>query len=312
MIVPRTPQLGRMLRYVGWPLLALIAWDVLIVVAFKVLHWEWVGSKNIPLALYGSAIGIIVGFRNNSAYSRWWEARTLWGQIVNNSRSLGRQAYTILHCPPGASAAEVAECAAVRTRVIHLQIAFVHALRQQLRGLDPLAEVRAVLSSSELSDAELATLSGHKNVSLAIQRSMGTLLHDAHGRGWLNALEWQAMDRNLDDLTDAQGGSERIKNTPLPKQYDFFPMLFVRIYCILLPIGMVESLGWFTPLGSTLVGFMFLALDKIGRDLEDPFDNTIYDVPLTAITRTIEINLRQMLNETTLPPAEEPVRGVLW
>ena len=110
------------------------------------------------------------------------------------------------------------------------------------------------------------------------------------------------MDRNLDDLMDAQGGAERIKNTPLPKRYDYFPMLFVRIYCILLPIGMVESLGWFTPLvyaagfmplvmplGSTLVGLMFLALDKIGRDLEDPFDNKMYDVPLTAITRTIEI-----------------------
>ncbi len=312
MIVPRAPQLGRMLRYVGWPLLGLIAWDVLIVVAFQGLHWQWVGSKNIPLALYGSAIGIIVGFRNNSAYSRWWEARTLWGQIVNNSRSLARQACTLLHPPPAAPAAEATECAAVRTRVIHLQIAFVHALRQQLRGLDPLAEVRAVLTPAEMPDADIAALAGHSNVSLAIQRSIGTLLHTAQVRGWLNPLEWQAMDRNVDDLTDAQGGSERLKNTPLPKQYDFFPMLFVRIYCILLPIGMVESLGWFTPLGSTLVGFMFLALDKIGRDLEDPFDNTIYDVPLTAITRTIEINLRQLLNETTLPAPVLPIRGVLW
>lgn len=312
MIVPRAAQIGRMLQYVGWPLLGLIGWDVLIVVAYKVLHWEWVGSKSIPLALYGSAIGIIVGFRNNSAYGRWWEGRTLWGQIVNNSRSLGRQVFSTLHCPPEADAEEASECERLRTRVVHLQIAFVHALRQQLRGLDPVAEVRAVLTPAELPDAELTMLEGQKNVSLTIQRSMGTLLHEARGRGWLNALEWQAMDRNLDDLMDAQGGTERIKNTPLPKQYDFFPMLFVRMYCILLPIGMVESLGWFTPLGSTLVGFMFLALDKIGRDLEDPFDNKIYDVPLTAITRTIEINLRQLLNETKLPAAEVPVRGVLW
>ena len=141
---------------------------------------------------------------------------------------------------------------------------------------------------------------------------MGRLLRQSKDRGWIHRLEWQAMDRNLDDLADAQGGAERIKNTPMPKQYDFFPMLFVQIYCLLLPIGMVENLGWFTPLGSTLVGFMFLALDKIGRDLEDPFDNKIYDVPLTSITRTIDINLRQLLGEVQLPLPEEPVRGVLW
>lgn len=312
MIVPRGPQLRRMIQYVGFPLLGLVIWDLLIVIAYKVLHWEWVGSKNIPLALYGSAIGIIVGFRNNSAYGRWWEARTLWGQIVNNSRSLARQVYNTVRCRSTATEEDLAHCAEIRAKLIHLQIAFVHALRQQLRGLDPLAEVRSVLTPNELSDQELNTFAGQRNVSLAIQRMMGTLLREAHHRGWINPLEWQATDRNLDDLMDAQGGSERIKNTPLPKQYDFFPMLFVRIYCILLPIGMVESLGWFTPLGSTLVGFMFLALDKIGRDLEDPFDNRIYDVPLTAICKTIETNLRQLLDETELPAPEVPIRGVLW
>jgi putative membrane protein len=80
----------------------------------------------------------------------------------------------------------------------------------------------------------------------------------------------------------------------------------------MLPVGLVETMGWFTPLGSTLVGFMFLALEKIGLDLEDPFENTIFDVPMTAIARTIEINLRQLLGETELPPPEQAVRGVLW
>lgn len=268
--------------------------------------------QSIPLALYGSAIGIIVGFRNNSAYDRWWEARKLWGAIVNNSRSFARQVINVVHCAPDKSQEEHDDCERVRTHLVHLQIAYVHALRQQLRGLDPIAEVRAVLSPSELSDVDMAPYSGQKNMALTIQRTMGGMLREAYTRGWVHELEWQSMDRNLDDLMDAQGGAERIKNTPLPKQYDYFPMLFVRIYCILLPIGMVESLGWFTPLGSTLVGFMFLALDKIGRDLEDPFDNTIYDVPLTAICKTIEINLRQLLNEQHLPEPETPIRGVLW
>lgn len=306
MIVPKSPQTFRMVRYVGWPVLALVAWDVVIVVAYKMLGWTWVGSKHVPLALYGSAIGIIVGFRNNSAYSRWWEARTLWGQIVNESRSLARQVCATMRANPGTHGDEL-EMAWMREKIVHYQIAFVHALRQQLRGLEPIPVIAPFLS-----EEELVGLQGQKNVSLAIQQRMGSMLRDARQRGWIDNIEWQAMDRNLDDLANAQGGTERIKNTPMPKQYDFFPMLFVQIYCLLLPIGMVEDLEWFTPLGSTLVGFMFLALDKIGRDLEDPFENNIFDIPLTAITRTIEINLRQLLGETAIPAAEQPVNGVLW
>ncbi len=304
MIVPKAPNLKRMVGYVGLPVLLLLSWDVLIVVAFELLHWQWVGSKSIPLALYGSAIGIVVGFRNNSAYGRWWEARGLWGAIVNNSRSLARQICTTMraHKPEETKVVEAAQ-----REIVYLQIAFTHALRQQLRGLDPLVDLAPLLPAGMLN-----TLSNENNVSLTLQRHIGTLLREARRQGWIETLEWQTMDRSLDDLMDAQGGCERIKNTPMPKQYDFFPMLFVQIYCLLLPIGMVESLGWFTPIGSTLVGFMFVALDKIGRDLEDPFDNSIYDVPMTAITRTIEINLRQLLGERELPAPEPPIHGVLW
>jgi putative membrane protein len=307
MIVPKKPPIKQLVRYIGQPLLGLLAWDFLIVAAFKVLHWEWVSASDIPLALYGSAIGIIVGFRNNSAYARWWDARTIWGQIVNSSRSLGRQVCAAMHPNPGLGDAEKDQLVEMRRQIVYYQIAFVHALRQQLRGLDPVAAITGLTSQEER--AELAK---ERNISLALQRWMGEMLREARQRGWIDNWEWQSIDRNLDSLMTAQGGAERIKNTPLPKQYDFFPRLFVQIYCLLLPVAMVANLGWFTPLGSTLVGFMFLALEEIGRDLEDPFDNAIYDVPLTAISKTIEINLRQMLGETELPEPERPVRGVLW
>jgi putative membrane protein len=173
--------------------------------------------------------------------------------------------------------------------------------------LEPWEELVPLLSEQELSE-----LRDERNVPLAIQQQMGALLRQCQVRGWIDIAHWRALDANLDDLVDAQGGAERIKNTPMPKQYDYFPQLFVQMYCVLLPLALVTAMGWFTPLGSTLVGFMFLALDKIGRDLEDPFENTIYDVPLTAITTTIEVNLRQLLGETALRPAEKPVRGVLW
>jgi ion channel-forming bestrophin family protein len=304
MIVPRTRQLTMMLVYVGRPLLILVLYDLAVVAAYKVMHWDWVALPHIPLTLFGSAIGIIVAFRNQSAYARWWEARTLWGALVNNSRSWARQVTTVMMPLNDAEAGELKE---YQRRLVYHEIAYVIALRQHLRGLEAWEELVPLLREQELGG-----LRDEKNVPLAIQQQMGALLRQCQVRGWIDMAHWRALDNNLDDLVDAQGGAERIKNTPMPKQYDYFPQLFVQIYCLLLPLALVINMGWYTPLGSTLVGFIFLALDKIGRDLEDPFENTIYDVPLTAITTTIEINLRQLLGETELPQGKKPVRGVLW
>src|SRR5271156_1070830 len=134
MIVPRGPQLLRMLHYVGWPLLFLALYDLGVVVAYQVMHWQWVALPHIPLALFGSAIGIILGFRNQSAYARWWEARTLWGALVNNSRSWARQVTTSM-LPSKSDEAE--EGKQMQQRMLHLQIAYVHAPRQHLTKLEP-------------------------------------------------------------------------------------------------------------------------------------------------------------------------------
>jgi putative membrane protein len=206
-----------------------------------------------------------------------------------------------------AKSGEDAELRETQRRMVYLQIAYVHALRQHLRKLEPWADLAPFFEERELN-----ALRNEKNVPLAIQEMMGDLLRECLMRGWIDRMQWQAMDESLNDLMDAQGGAERIKNTPMPKQYDYFPQLFVQMYCILLPLALVSAMGWYTPLGSTLVGFIFLALDKIGRDLEDPFENTDYDVPLTSITTTIEVNLRQLLGETELPSPAVPVEWVLW
>jgi putative membrane protein len=304
MIVPRERQLKRLVTYVGMPLVRLVLYDLAVVVAYKVLRWNWVALPHIPLSLFGSAIGIIVAFRNQSSYARWWEARTLWGGIVNNSRSWARQVTTVMM---PLNAAEAEELKVVQQRLVYHQIAYAYALRQHLRELEPWELIRPLLNERELNE-----LRDQKNVPLAIQQQMGALLRHCQVQGWVDIAHWRALDGNLDDLMDAQGGTERIKFTPMPKQYDYFPQLFVQMYCVMLPLALVMTMGWYTPLGSTLVGFIFLALDKIGRDLEYPFENSIYDVPMTAITTTIEINLRQLLGETVLPQAETPAHGVLW
>jgi putative membrane protein len=104
---------------------------------------------------------------------------------------------------------------------------------------------------------------------------------------------------------------ERLKNTPLPNQFRFFPSFFTRLFCILLPIGLVETLGIATPIGSTIAGLMFLAVLQIGDDLVDPFSNTLHDLPLNAMCRTVEIDLLQAIGDDAPEPVQ-PVKGVLW
>lgn len=306
MIVSKTQRVTLMIQGLGPALLTLLAWDLFVVFDYKVLRWFWLGLGTLSMAGFGTVIGIIVGLRNSSAYARWWEARTLWGAVVNRSRTFARQVLTTMS-PEQAATAEQAEVAALQRELVLHQVAYVHALRHQLRGLDPVPMVARVVSNENPE-----SLAREKNLALFLQCQMSAMLVAARRRGWLDEWQWQAIDQSLASLMDSQGGMERIKNTPMPRQFDFFPRLFVQIYCLLLPMAMVESMGWYTPLGSTLAGFMFLAMEKIGRDLEDPFENQIHDVSMTAITKTIEINLRQMLGEGEMPPPEQPIHGVLW
>jgi putative membrane protein len=306
MILPAGPHQWYLIRSIGRSLAIIFAFDIVVAVGYVYLGWTWVAHPEIPLSLFGGAIGVVVGFRNTSSYARWWEARTLWGSIVNYSRTLSRQALSMIDIR-AESESECAEIEAMRRAIIYHQIAYVHAFRCQLRGQKPWSDIKRLLS-----DPEIASLQNEKNVAVAIQQRLASLLKECHTRGWIDTIQWASLEDSLTGLANAQGGAERIKNTPMPGQYDFLPQLFVRVYCLLLPFGMVKSLELLTPIGSSLVGLMFLALDQIGRDLESPFENDWNDVPLTAISKTIEINLRQLLGETTLPEPEKPIRGVLW
>ena len=164
---------------------------------------------------------------------------------------------------------------------------------------------------------------GEKNAAAEIQRRMALLIQDSCHRGWLDAIQLGLLDNGLTELANAQGGCERIKNTPMPKHYDYFIRFFIHVYCILLPLGMVANLGLLTPIGSALLGCGFLAMESIGRDMEHPFDNSVHDVAMTSMCRTIEIiqrqigsppppNLKQYLGESDLPAPIEPVCGVIW
>ena len=261
----------------------------------------FLGVSSLPLSMVGAALSIFLAFRTKSAYDRWWEARTLWGGLVNSSRTLARQALTLIRSDESSD-----EVRALQRQIVVLQICYVHALRCHLRNQNPYPELRRHL------DPEAITfLRTHKNVPSAILLQMGKLLEAAFERNWIDSYRWSTIDGTLTNLTDIQGGCERIKNTPLPKQYDYFPRLLVTFFCLLMPFGLVEGLGLLTPIASTSLSFIFITLDRIGRDIETPFDNTVHDTPMTSLSRTIEISLRQLLGDEH-PRELHPVSGFLY
>ncbi len=183
------------------------------------------------------------------------------------------------------------------------QVAYALALRCHLLKRPPWTDIEGYVP-----DETLERLRGVANVPAAIQDAMAGALR----RGGMGSIGLSALDATLSALANAQGGLERIKNTPLPRQYMQFPMVFSRIYCLLLPVGLLSDLGVLTPVGSTVIGFMFLALDRIGQDLEDPFEGRVHDIPMAAIVRTIEIDLLQSIGAAEVPAPHTVSDGVIW
>ncbi|NID14104.1 bestrophin family ion channel [Luteibacter yeojuensis] len=291
MILPGRAHLGHILHYVGKPLIWLLAWDIAVTAFWYLVDPVWLEFPALPVTLLGSAVAVYLSFRNTTAYARWWEARTLWGAMVNTSRTLARDALTLLSDRDAATA------------IIHRHIAYVHALRLHLRRQAPWDELAGRLSADEVE-----RLRSVANVPNAIHTRTAATVSAARPDPILLA----TFARTMSDISNAQGGMERIKNTPLPQQYSAYPAIFTHGFCLLLPLGLVETLGLYTPLGSTVAGFLFLALLQIGNDMQNPFENREDDVPLTTLTRGIEIDLRDTLGETHGLQPVQPVDGILW
>jgi len=294
MIVDSVPSLRQIVSEVWKPLFALFVWDCVVTVTYLFLPFH---APPLPLTLFGSALALFLGFRVNSAYQRWWEGRTLWGAMINASRSLARIARNQLPDPDARD---------LKRSLVLRQIAYVHALRCALRRQPADREVLQRLSRGEAEPALART-----NIANGLLDGTGRRIDDARRKGWIDTIQQSQFESVLVDIANAQGGMERLKNTPLPNQYRFLPTFFAHVFCVLLPIGLVETLGFATPLGSTVAGLMFLAVLRIGDDLVDPFANTAHDVPLSAMCRTIEIDLLQAIGDAAPEPLK-PVRGVLW
>ncbi|QNT79065.1 bestrophin family protein [Entomobacter blattae] len=291
MIVNRRIGVYILLRESLRSLLALFAWDLLVVILFQLFHQEWMEQPALPISLIGSALVLFMNVRNNAAYSRWWEGRSLWGMVTNNCRSFGRQAGTLLNNRPDLACA---------------MAAYAHSLRGSLGDIDVSADVRRLLP--EKIEKRIRGISNQPN---AILYEIGVEVNAEVARQNIDGAVHGQIDRILSDMANAQGGLERIRKTPLAIQFSGLPRFLTICFCLVLPLSMVQSLGWITPLGSSLVGFLFVALDKIGHDLEEPFrNNTAHTLPMKAMAITIEIDLLQPLG-LPAPPPLQPEGGVL-
>ncbi|MGL4407024.1 MAG: bestrophin family protein [Zoogloea sp.] len=261
--------------------LFIIGLSVLVVAGRGWLATHQLNLTATPFSLMGVALAIFLGFRINASYDRYWEARKLWGQVLIDGRNLARKLLTC--CEPGP-----------RQRGLVLAIAaFAATMRNQLRG-QPWHQGTEGLLSFELRQ----NLSGMENCPQAILLWIGRQLAQLRRRGDLAPMLAPTLEDSLDKLSLAWGGCERIGATPLPFSYTVILHRSAYLYCILLPLGLVQTVGAMTPLVVAFVAYTFFTLEAFSHEIEDPFGRAANDLPLDALVTGIEASLKQMLGET--------------
>ncbi|HEX6495853.1 MAG TPA: bestrophin family ion channel [Acidobacteriaceae bacterium] len=246
-----------------------------------------------PFTLVGVALALFLGFRNSSAYDRWWEGRKLWGALVNTMRTLTRQVLTMT--------GEAGD----KREFLNMLVAFTYAMRDQLRG-------DAFARSAELLRPELAEeVDRARYKPFIILRAMGEWVAERQRDGAFGEITTSAIDRNLVELSNILGGCERIAATPVPFGYSVMIHRVVYFYCALLPFGLVDAIEWMTPAVSLVMAYSFIALDSLASELEMPFNREENDLALDAISLNIELSIREMSGETSESKPLQPVGYVL-
>nr|WP_144918326.1 bestrophin family ion channel [Moraxella osloensis] len=261
---------------------------------FIYFYQTHIATEPVPLnpsvfAILGISLAIFHGFCNNAAYDRFWEGRKLWGTLVWLSRNIARQVLTL----PNVSMAE-------KQAFIRHQIAFVHSLRQQLRGEDNTANLQRLLTVEEQQ-----AVVGQNFIALRLTQIMGKMLANWQAEQKIDVWQWQSLDNTLGEIAHIQAGCERINNTPIP--YAYFVLLHrtVYLYCFMLPFGLGNAIGWVTPFVVSFVGYTFMALNEIVDEISEPFGTGENELPLGMMCDTIETQLA-MLSHQQFAPEQKP------
>lgn len=314
----------------SWPVhLALGLYSSLLCIA----HTQWgltsLALPSLPVSLLGTAVSFYLGFKGNSAYGRLWEARKIWGGIVNTSRTWGIHVTGLVFSDEGQESESLAQ---VHRTLIYRHIAWLGALRTQLRRPKPwehnhpandrARKNRKTLDQSPerlrkriapfLNSAEVEFVMARKNQATQILKQQSDALQKLMDEGFVDDFRHMELAKLLETMYTLQGKCERIKNFPLPRQYSTANHWFVTLFIILVPMALVgvfdnsqEHMIWWSVPISIVIGWVFLVWNSIVDFSENPFEGLFMDIPIDSLSRTIEIDLREILGEQELP---EPVK----
>jgi putative membrane protein len=311
-----------------WPFIIGFTYSFAICLASYVLNahfsipWE-------PIGIIGISVAFYLGFKNNSAYDRTWEARKIWGSIVNNSRTFAAATVSFVQ---GNTASNI------HKELIYRHIAWLTALRHQLRLQRSWEHINERLNAiynpticedynnkleSELmkyiTKEEADKALSKANAASYLLKIQSQRLQELKDQGYFEDFRHMEFHAFITAFYEDQGKSERIKNFPFPRQYASTALWVAVVFCAIVPLGLLDVfrsisnwMFWLHPFISGMVIWIFMLMEKIGDYSENPFEGTYNDVPLTAISRGIEIDIRQMLeNENDIPKPIEAENGFL-
>jgi len=264
------------------------------------LGFKFVKLPPIPVSILGGALAIFLGFRNSSAYDRWWEARKIWGAVVNDSRSLGLEVMTY---PIQETEEDKVEIKKWQNTTIRRHIGWLYALNGHLRK-------KKVDLSPYLSVEEIESLKEKSNLPTQIMVSQGESIKEAYDKGWLEEFRLIELIGTLKRFYDDQGKAERIKNTIFPYYYNYFTLFFLWLFTMCLPFALIGiQQNWLMIPLSIAISFAFFILNKSGVITETPFVGGAADTPISTICRGIEIDLLEMIEADNIPEPLPPSTG---
>lgn len=303
MILTKRIEPKRLYEYTkknGWFLFATSLLAFVSIIYIDPSHFK---PLSFPSGVIGTALAFLIGFRNNTAYNRWWEARKIWGKLVNDSRHFGLKAIGFLSNKFDQELTEE-EIQSAQKRLIYRHIAFVWSVNKHLRKLEWESVIAPFISKEEIEG-----LKNEQHIPFAILRYQVLDIKALFESNYFDDFKHISFDDIMENFNDALGKSERIKNTVFPMQYNWYMQYALWVVLLLLPFSLAGHLGlWFFPL-SMLIGYVFILLEYLGRQIENPFENHPSDTPMDSLSRTIEINLRELLGEKELPSKVEPREG---
>ncbi|PWJ37987.1 bestrophin family protein [Sediminitomix flava] len=274
MIVRKRLKFSLLVKHLHRPLIYFTSVSSLTYLIYETLEMKNVYLPTSITAVMGTALAIFIGFRNSSSYDRWWEARKIWGGIVNSSRTFGRQITTLvtLH-QVNNDKINKDDLIQIHKEMVFRHIAWINALRLQLRNKDDWLEVNKYLSKEEWE-----RLKEKSNKATQLIQKQAERFTELLELGFIEDFRHIQFDNTLTEFYNLQGKAERIKNTPLPRQYDFFINMFMWCFVTLLPLTLInplETIGisWTVIPLTILIAMCFYLVSAIAAYNEDPFEN---------------------------------------